>query len=285
MISVVRSGWQSEFNGLLSEALNSLVLCSPFVGEGPCRDIASNSHLTGRAKELTVYMITNLSPDNVLSGATDPAALLRLSNMFPRFVLRFLPGLHAKVYIADERRAIITSANLTHNGLARNYEYGVSISDAATVAEIRNDIYGYGELGSVVDAATLNAFQVAASDLRALRKEAEKKISGSLKKEFEKKLAKMELDVLRARTGGQSSNQIFVRTILYVLKGGPLTTPQINDAVSAIHPDICDDTVDRVIDGRHFGKKWKHSVRNAQQQLKRDGRITLSAGLWWLKQP
>ena len=43
------------------------------------------------------------------------------------------------------------------------------------------------------------------------------------------------------------------------------------------------DGVDRVIYGVHFGKKWKHHVRNAQQQLARQGRIVRQDdGRWTL---
>ena len=46
------------------------------------------------------------------------------------------------------------------------------------------------------------------------------------------------------------------------------------------------DGVDRVIYGVHFGKKWKHHVRNAQQQLRRQGRIMrLADGRWALTDP
>jgi hypothetical protein len=46
---------------------------------------------------------------------------------------------------------------------------------------------------------------------------------------------------------------------------------------------LCDDEVDRVIDGRHFGKKWKHAVRTAQQHLRRKGLIALEGELWRLR--
>jgi hypothetical protein len=52
--------------------------------------------------------------------------------------------------------------------------------------------------------------------------------------------------------------------------------------IENIHPDLCDNTVDRVIDGKRFGKKWKHAVRTAQQQLKREGLVALSGGRWLL---
>lgn len=52
--------------------------------------------------------------------------------------------------------------------------------------------------------------------------------------------------------------------------------------IQALLPDLCDDQTDRVIDGKHFGKLWKHHVRSAQQHLKRAGIITYKGGLWVL---
>ncbi len=61
-----------------------------------------------------------------------------------------LPRLHAKVYVADSRRAIITSGNLTSGGLDLNYEYGVEITDVSTVNDIRRDIHDYAALGALI---------------------------------------------------------------------------------------------------------------------------------------
>jgi hypothetical protein len=49
-----------------------------------------------------------------------------------------------------------------------------------------------------------------------------------------------------------------------------------------MHPDLCDDKLDRVIGGVNFGKKWKHLVRSAQQALKREGCIALDGSKWRL---
>jgi hypothetical protein len=74
---------------------------------------------------------------------------------------------------------------------------------------------------------------------------------------------------------------VFEKTILYFLKReGPMTTRQLHPLVQSVHPDLCDDSVDRVIDGQHFGKKWKHLVRIAQSHLKLKGMIVLQNGLW-----
>jgi hypothetical protein len=54
--------------------------------------------------------------------------------------------------------------------------------------------------------------------------------------------------------------------------------------IQQLQPDICDDSIDRVIDGVHFGKRWKHYVRTAQQFLKRTGRVYFDGDRWHLTQ-
>jgi hypothetical protein len=61
-----------------------------------------------------------------------------------------------------------------------------------------------------------------------------------------------------------------------------MATEQMHPLIQAIHPDLCDDSIDRVIDGKRFGKKWKHAVRTAQQQLKKRGVVKYEEGLWRL---
>ena len=74
---------------------------------------------------------------------------------------------------------------------------------------------------------------------------------------------------------------VFARTILYLLgQHGAQTTVQLHRMVEAIHPELCDNTIDRVIDGRRFGKKWKHAVRTAQQQLKKRGLVRYMGTNW-----
>lgn len=51
-----------------------------------------------------------------------------------------------------------------------------------------------------------------------------------------------------------------------------------------MHPDVCDDAVDRVIKGRLYGKSWIRDVRNAQQHLKSKGKIRYdnASKMWFL---
>jgi hypothetical protein len=52
--------------------------------------------------------------------------------------------------------------------------------------------------------------------------------------------------------------------------------------VEGTHPDLCDNSIDRVINGVHFGRKWKHMLRNAQVFLRRKGLIELYDKKWRL---
>lgn len=59
-----------------------------------------------------------------------------------------------------------------------------------------------------------------------------------------------------------------------------LSTPALHTQVQNIHPDICDDSIDRVVKGQHFGKRWKHYVRRAQEFLRDKGLIYRDNGIW-----
>lgn len=76
---------------------------------------------------------------------------------------------------------------------------------------------------------------------------------------------------------GRSVNGVFADTILYLLSRFQMTTVELHEHIKEIHPDLCDDAIDRVIDGQRFGKLWKHQVRNAQQHLRRRGLVDYDA--------
>jgi hypothetical protein len=47
--------------------------------------------------------------------------------------------LHAKFYIFDDNKCIITSANLTASGLKRNFEYGIITDESMILSSVVND--------------------------------------------------------------------------------------------------------------------------------------------------
>lgn len=281
MTQLLRSPWTSRFEELVSCANRSLILCAPYIGRGPCARVISRIH-SGVHESFQLTVLTDLSRDNILSGATDVGALADVVQAYPGTAVRFLPSLHAKVYVADELQAIITSGNLTDSGLLRNFEYGVVFSDNETVRAIRDDVLQYASLGSPISHEQLLLFSRIAEELREMRKTAETSIRRNIRNEFERRLCEADAEILQVRAAGRTAHAIFADAIMHLLRKGPLTTQEMHQAIKHIHPDLCDDTIDRVIDGRHFGKKWKHGVRTAQVFLRRRGDIYLDEGVWRL---
>ncbi len=183
-----------------------------------------------------------------------------------------LGNLHAKAYVQDSEVALITSANFTTGGWRRNRELGVRIQDTALVVQIRAYIF------SLLRVAT----ELRVNDWEALSKVAPSSAGPRPPSPHEIHLINSRLQEARLRqiasTGRVSENRIFAETILFLLEHhGPLTTEELHPLVQELHPELCDDRVERIIRGIRFGKRWKHMVRNAQQYLKRRGYITYDA--------
>ena len=82
-----------------------------------------------------------------------------------------------------------------------------------------------------------------------------KRIEQIVKKDDGKHNALNELFMKNRVKGDKTVNGIFSDTILYLLdKHEGLSTDSLNKYIKRVHPDICDDTIDRIINGQHFGK-------------------------------
>jgi hypothetical protein len=119
-------------------------------------------------------------------------------------------------------------------------------------------------------------------ELKDLFTKAERTIRNQARRAFREKLETTQVQLLRYRAKGKTIHAILAETILFLLAKGPLRTVELHPLIQQLHSDICDDSVDRVVDGVHFGKKWKHYVRNAQQSLKRSGQIRYDGEKWHL---
>ncbi len=234
----------------------------------------------GRQDAITVRLVTDLSTSSLGTRSLDTGAILDTLSRLPGASLTHLPGLHAKVYVADETCAVVTSANLTDGGLFFNYEFGVRIDERATVREVRRDAEEYASLGGDVRREELVDLDQTARALQRLRDQADRQISAQLKKTLAQHTTRAHLHLLRIRARGKTTHGIFADTLLYLLRRGPRRTTDLHRLIQLTHPDLCDDSVDRIIDGVHFGKKWKHYVRTAQQHLKRRGLVFHPADLF-----
>lgn len=281
-VDLLRSPWQSHLSDLLSIPQEFLLLASPFITRPVAQWIGDHLAKNSAVQQLQILCLTNLRIESVLSGSLELEGLAELGRAFSNFLPIHLPALHAKVFVADCKRAIVTSGNLTHGGLKGNCEYGVAIRLPELVRQIRNDFEGYARLGALLSVDEINDFAHELADLRMEYQASERRVTRAAGAAFKSKLRSAQGRVLSFRAKGRSNQSIFCDTIEYLLSKGPLRTIELHPLIQQIHPDLCDDTIDRVIDGVSFGKKWKHHVRTAQQALKREGKISYDGMRWHL---
>ena len=225
---------------------------------------------------------SELFAENVLSGSLDLDALELLIDSEPNAQVINLPRLHAKVYIADTRFALVTSSNLTRPGMESNYEYGVGIDDPAVVSRVRKDVEAYSCLGGSVSRMVISSLKETADELRADYVNVNADAARKLRQKAGELLDVAETRFLQAHVGNRTAHSLFADAIRYCLSKSPASTKALHEQVKSLLPDLCDDTRDLVINGQHFGKKWKHVVRTAQVFLRRKGVIRLENKLWRL---
>ncbi len=281
-VRTLTGDWGPTFSSMVASAENRLLLCAPFITRQGAAHVQT-ARLSRPDIGPRSLVLTDLCPRAVCAGATDPNAVATIQAAVNGARVIHLPRLHAKVYVADGRRAIVTSGNLTIGGLARNHEYGIAIENPVLAASIESDIVEFAALGAEIDPDTLARYCDAAAEARAAYEQQVASASRQVQRTLAAALEAADETLLRARLAGGAVHTVFARTILYLLRHrGSLSTEQQHPLIQQLHPDLCDDTVDRVIDGKHFGKKWKHAVRTAHQQLKRGGQIELADGGWRL---
>lgn len=279
MIEQLHINWHQNLGSLINESKNEIFISSPFVTQNGIDFILKN--VDNNLKENGNFtFLTNLSPSNIIQGSNNPKVFERLRSEINNLEIWHLPKLHAKVYISDQKKSIITSGNLTNGGLFSNYEYGIQINQEEETKKIYQDINQYCMLGSLIELGTLKSLIDISSQITSRVPQIESSISTEIKNLLE--AAQKELIKDRLNVG--AIHNVFSKTLLYVLERNPLglKTEEIHKQIQEIHPDLCDDSIDRIIDGKSFGKKWKHAIRTSQQHLKKNGLIILENEKWRL---
>jgi hypothetical protein len=164
-----------------------------------------------------------------------------------------------------------------------NFEHGTRIRDREVVDRVRDDIQKLTLLGSFVSREAMASYTVVTEEARRIYQLEYHRLRRNVSKALGTALDQAERTLLRLRLKEGAMHTIFADAILYLLdRYGPLQTPEVHQFVQRIYPDLCDDTVDRVIDGWHYGKRWKHAVSTAQQHLKRRGLVDYRDARWQL---
>lgn len=279
-LQLISDSWRERISHLALSAERSLLLAAPFIKENEARRIVEMSSPAKKAGSLSLTVLTDLRPESILSESLDMEALGLLSREFTQSNVFSVPRLHAKVYIADGATAIIGSANLTPSALDLNREYGVLIEDTPVVRQIEDDMRRFSRLGSNVAPGTLSDLKDIADEIKGEFRELQRSANAGFRRRFSAVLRRAHARFVATQVGTRSANAVFSEAILYVLARRPRTTRELHPQLQRLLPDLCDDSLELIINGESFGKKWKHHVRNAQQSLKRAGLVHLDGTVW-----
>ena len=121
MVNVLNYAIYDEFMNLVKKTDGEIKLCAQFIKTSIVNDI-----LTFKKQNVNITTITNVNLMSFYRKVLDIDALTKILNSNGK--IYNYPMLHAKIYIFDDNKLIITSANLTESGLKKNKEYGI-ISD------------------------------------------------------------------------------------------------------------------------------------------------------------
>ena len=94
------------------ECSSSLAVASPYVGA------YLNQALRNLRKDISVTLLTRTRLADFATNASDLEAVYQVAKRSGGVFSLSL--LHAKVYIIDQRKALVTSANATFSGMHRN---------------------------------------------------------------------------------------------------------------------------------------------------------------------
>lgn len=149
-MTIIKPTW-IDLRDIVKSAEQSLLVCTPYYsyeGIGQVFD-----HLRDG---LDFDLMTRLSPSDWVTGISNPESILSMLEIYvdsgTTARLYIHPKLHAKAYIADQKRGVLGSANLSAGGFQMNFELMVNLNEgqAANAAEmIRKEIGLLARLVSV----------------------------------------------------------------------------------------------------------------------------------------
>lgn len=126
--------WLAQY----AKECNSRVLIgSPYVNNG----IVPLAKLIPNGVNRTLVTRTDLRDFAV--GASNLDTLCNLAQ--DGVTIRSLSNFHAKIYVFDDKTALVTSANATHAGMYRNWECGLGTTDSEVVLQLAKTLLsGFG---------------------------------------------------------------------------------------------------------------------------------------------
>jgi hypothetical protein len=125
VISIVTTPTAGWLETQLADCRREFLVASPYVGDLLVKFTRRLPQTVKRS------LITRTDLRDFAKGSSDIDAVCEVARTGADVFS--LPRLHAKVYVVDQRAALVTSANATWSGMQRNWECGVAVSDPDSV--------------------------------------------------------------------------------------------------------------------------------------------------------
>ena len=156
---LVDSGWNKIFQEAVEADRTELRVVCPFI-----KSRAAEHLLAGRRPDL-IRIITRFHLGEMCDGISDTKALrLFLKNGAK---IRGIRNLHAKLYLFGDKRAIVTSANLTEAALLRNHEFGFVSNESGIIERCREYFDAlWKRAGNDLDLARLQGWETRIQGVR-----------------------------------------------------------------------------------------------------------------------
>lgn len=168
MIKILYSPWKNEFEKEIRNSSDEICIIVPFISKDGV-DVLLNS----KREETQIRLITRINDEDIFNKVISVEGLIHLqkNDVSIRVHNR---RLHSKLYLFDERSAIVTSSNLTGSGLNVNSEIGITISysNLTELRELKNYFnVMWDNIGQDIDSVKLNEINNKAILLDSIRKE------------------------------------------------------------------------------------------------------------------
>ncbi len=144
-IDFISQPWEDLLDELVGAAREHLILVAPFIKKHPLQRISKLLSELPSGSRPQITILTNLDWNSLLQDTLEISALVEFVEQVQTVSVYSLSSLHAKIYLADQNKAIVTSANLTSRGLRSNTEYGVIIRDPGMVNRVYQDVTSFLE--------------------------------------------------------------------------------------------------------------------------------------------
>jgi hypothetical protein len=132
-VDIIKNPFQENLLEQTKLSTSNVILCAPYVKQDLITKILIN-----KPYKTTLSLITKISLANFASKASDIEAIEKVITTNNKAFNK--SDLHAKIYSFDDRKAIITSGNLSYSGTVSNFEYGVGVDNQELIKEIHRDL-------------------------------------------------------------------------------------------------------------------------------------------------